>query len=286
MKKLLISILAFLFSPIISAIDSAHEKAIKTQKGWFAAFEQTLASKYVGVMGVTKMIEQRQMEANYFLGGKAKTENSDEELGMMQILSNIVQQLNYIGRKAAMPLILTAKGVIINVLQCKKLMFECSWDHIGILQFRLMVDSAVADSFSFDLEKISKALGSEQAEDKPVFDFARVFLKKHTPLTNGKQNVSIVDHIAFQATRILVTYLPQREITFHANIDVVCYQAILSAIKPFYDKEKAANAKVEQAKEQPEAEQNSEEKTEQTNIFPLNGGGGTAKTEQQEKREH
>ncbi len=261
MKKLLISILAFIFSPIINAINSAHEKIMEL----VIRLEQ---------------IEHRQMEANYFLGGKAKTEESDEQLGMIQALANMVQQLNHIGRKAAMPLILTAKGMIINVVQCKKLLFECSWDHQNTLQFWLMVDNIVADSFSFNLEKISMEPGFEKTGDKPVFDFARVFLKKHTSLNNGKQNISIIDHIAIQATRILITYLPQRDLTFHANIDVVCYQAIINAIKPFYDKENAPAA-VEQAKE----EQNTDNVEEQSNVFPLNNADRTDVAEQPGKEQ-
>jgi len=225
-------------------------------------------------------VEQRQLDGNYFLGGKAKTDDSDEELGIIQILSNIVQQLNHIGKKAAMPLIFTAKGVVVNVLQCKKIMFECYWDNINTLRFHLMVDGINSDTFEYNLEKISLDPAFDKSPDKPVFDFARIFLKKHTTLTNGRKNISIIDHIATNASKLLISFVPQRDITYHTELDMICFRSIISAVTPFYEKDKAQTAA-----EQPKEEQNSEGKTEQTNIFPLNDAGRTDVAEQSEKSE-
>lgn len=290
MKKLLISILAFIFSPIIKAINLAQEKIVENQNDWVSALGSTLIGRYENLMSGIAQLEQRQLEGNYFLGGKAKTDDSDEELGIMHILSNMVQQLNHIGRKAAMPLIFTAKGVVINVIQCKKIMFECSWDNMNILRFLLMVDGTNADTFEYNLENISLDPEFSSSPDKPILDFARVFLKKHTTLTNGRKNVSIIDHIATNASRLLISYVPQKDILFHTDINMICFRSIISAVTPFYEKDKAENEASKQSAtmndvEQPKEDQNNEEKVEQTNIFPLNDAGRTDVAEQPEQKE-
>jgi len=274
MKKLLISILAFIFSPITNAINSAREKIVEKQNSWASALSSMLLSRFDELVLRLEQIEQRQLETNYFIGGVAATKDEGAQLGIIQVMGNLSQQLNHIGRKATMPLIFTAKGLVINVLQCKKIMFECNWDNVNVMRFLLMVDGTVADTFEYNFEKISLDPGFEKSEDKPVFDFARVFLKKHTTLTNGKKNISIIDHIGTNASRLLISYVPQRDILYHAEIDMICFRSIISSVAPFYQKENA-----------PQEEQNSEEKPEQTNIFPLNDAGRTDVAEQSEKSE-
>jgi hypothetical protein len=290
MKKLLISILAFIFSPIINVLNELKEKLIEKHHDLILSLSANLTAEAMRTHELLEKIEQRQLETNYFIGGVAATKDEEAQLGMMQVLGNLSQQLNHIGRKATMPLIFTAKGLALNVLQCKKIMFECTWDNINVMRFLLMVDGIVADTFEYNFEKISLDPGFEKSEDKPVFDFARVFLKKHTTLTNGKKNISIIDHIATSASRLLISYVPQRDILYHAEINMICFRSIISAVTPFYEKEKAdsqALNKAEEPKEieQAKEEQNSEEKIEQTNIFPLNDAGRTDVAEQSEKSE-
>ncbi|MCK9209231.1 MAG: hypothetical protein M0P61_00205 [Ignavibacteriaceae bacterium] len=290
MKKLLISILAFIFSPIINTIKEVGHQIIERNRNALLELSMYAEGKMRELMERLEKIEQRQLETNYFIGGVAATKDEGAQLGIIQVMGNLSQQLNHIGRKATMPLIFTAKGLVLNVLQCKKIMFECNWDNINVMRFLLMVDGTNADTFEYNFEKISLDPGFEKSEDKPVFDFARVFLKKHTTLTNGKKNISIIDHIAIHASRLLISYVPQRDILYHAEIDMICFRSIISAVTPFYEKEKAdsqARDKAEEPKEieQPKEEQNSEEKVEQTNIFPLNDAGRTDVAEQSEKSE-
>jgi len=284
MKKLLISILEFIFSPITKTLETTLNNIVFESvklSGLCELFGKSIDKSLEKANQLLEKIEQRQLEINYFIGGVAATKDEEAQLGMIQVMGNLSQQLNYIGRKATMPLIFTAKGVAINVLQCKKIMFECNWDHVNVLRFLLMVDGMVADTFEYNFEKISLDPGFEKSEDKPIFDFARVFLKKHTTLMNGrKNNISIVDHIATNASRLLISYVPQRDILYPAEIEMICFRSIISSVAPFYEKENASKGV-----EQPQEEQNSEKITEQTNVFPLNDAGRTDVAEQQEKAE-
>jgi len=189
------------------------------------------------------------------------TLNNLERTKFLQIHA---QLLTIISRKAANPLLMNARGMVINMMQMKKFSFECVFDHVYTLKFSLMIDNASADSFTFDLEKISHDDKIESAEDKAVIAFARKYLLKYSFFTNGDDNIkiSIVDHIAANASSILMRNLPHLEIIGHNDLDVICYSSILNVMKPFYDKEQAATGQAE-----PTA---NEEEKEQSNIFSIN----------------
>jgi len=215
MKKLLTSIMVFIFSPIISAI---------------------------------KVFDARKDVI---------------DLEVLKFLKAQAQLLTVISRKATMPLLMTARGMVINMMQYKRFRFECIWDHVYNLKFDLNIDGSSLDTFSFNLEKIANDEAIESKEDKAVIAFTKKFLLQNSFFTNGGNiKVSIVDHIAANACQILMMNLPHREMLVHDDLDVICYSAILNTMKPFYDKEQAVIVNA--------ALPTIEEEKEQPNIFSIN----------------
>lgn len=186
-------------------------------------------------------------------------ETSAKTLDLLKVQTQLI---NVTAKRVSIPLLMTARGMVINMISIKKFSFECLWDHVYTLEFDLKIDNASAGKFTFNLDKIAKDAKIESKEDKEVIDFTRKFLLQNSFFTNGDNvKTSIVDYIAESATTLLMRNLPHCEVLFHTDLDVICYSAILNSMKPFYEKEQA---KIH-AGEQPPVEE-----TTQPNVYPLN----------------
>jgi hypothetical protein len=176
-------------------------------------------------------------------------ENTKQSIAALEKIQAVIDyKLSELAGKSYMPVLLTSKGVVINLQMEKKLHFDVQLDPINnVLVYMMTVDNRVMDTFRVDLLTFN-----EQHPDKPIFDLGRVLLNKRTE--------GLTSAIALRVGIEVILGCQLKERLDHKDVFNICVFSFIEAVRPKYDEEtanKEAAAKKQKEKNEQQTENQS-----------------------------
>lgn len=191
-------------------------------------------SVLLGFTAIRKVEELivNQKEANFeFLGVYKKTMEDIQQL-LQQNLKLMQTMLQVISQRPLLPILFTSKGYFLNIANEKKAIMECEYNpEEEVLTYKLIVEhTRIFDEFRINLRFVCEKNTIETFPELPVYNLARVLLKKREQGLRDRLGASALGKLLVRA---------QHRIIDHEEAVHTCAEAIYDVVKPLYDKEKS-----------------------------------------------